>query len=928
EAKRHLNEEDLLTWAREGVAIAQHSFRSWEAATEYFKATPDVVGRMPFKHVLSWARWGRALSADSPVVSSSFFRASPDALSRITPDDIGQWATIGKTLYKGTWKSSSLAATYFEVSPRLLQSLSLVELEELVGFIDALAQKSYDLANECLTIADGVFAKIDRADRRSFLVLAGVLARTNWRDIKPLFENGARILAHIERGQRSRFLNLAERLTRRQGSSVISFLLDSSTALGEIPQAKHSQILNMSERLAGASPAAVGEFLRNTPQVMNLVKEEQIDLWFEEGLRILQENEDGGLAFFRLESGRGEKVLESLSNGLQLERVKEILTMYCRALAGQQVELQSTQELKERGIGWTAAEQPTTEGDNIFLPSFVERYPSKDQNFGWFKVIATHQVAHLEFGSFDFLFDKPSVKFAGQDQRLVIGAGAGYGKDPAAFITDLQKFFSMFPDRQLASDIFTFVEDGRIDHRVKREYPGLRPTYEVVQREAVADRPQPNTLPLREALMEVLIRLSLEDKSKITTPTELGGIIDAVAEIVRIVQQAGAEVEDSAEATLRVYEIVSQVPNLEAVPERSEERESGDMGNSPDSQKLQEMIEQLTAGSSGQGNAPPQGRQEQEYKRPEQVEFRGDFKPELVQALDNLKQQAQKTKQDMKQRGIAKEDLKRMLQESAEIEFSDVEQGEIDRSAGMFVDNLMNEAAKQQSKARSGGQFVHVPDDETPLQVQEPKSFLYDEWDFRAADYKPRWCCVREKQMEEGTQDFYDKTLKNHAMLAAKIKKQFEMLAPQAMKKIKHLPDGDEYDFDAVVESVIEKMAGDTPTDKVYWRRNKQDRDVAVVFLLDMSASTAEAVDETRRQFDSWDLPDDPRDYMAWLRNRREEMTRRTYKRIIDIEKESTVLLIRALEAIGDSYGIYGFSGYGRENVEFYVIKDIDERFG
>ena len=30
---------------------------------------------------------------------------------------------------------------------------------------------------------------------------------------------------------------------------------------------------------------------------------------------------------------------------------------------------------------------------------------------------------------------------------------------------------------------------------------------------------------------------------------------------------------------------------------------------------------------------------------------------------------------------------------------------------------------------------------------------------------------------------------------------------------------------------------------------------------------------------------------------------------------------------IGDVYGIYGFSGYGRENVEFYTIKDINEKF-
>jgi len=45
------------------------------------------------------------------------------------------------------------------------------------------------------------------------------------------------------------------------------------------------------------------------------------------------------------------------------------------------------------------------------------------------------------------------------------------------------------------------------------------------------------------------------------------------------------------------------------------------------------------------------------------------------------------------------------------------------------------------------------------------------------------------------------------------------------------------------------------------------------------------------------------------------------------MEKESMVLLINALEAIGDTYGIYGFSGYGRENVEFYTVKDLQEGF-
>jgi nitric oxide reductase activation protein len=152
------------------------------------------------------------------------------------------------------------------------------------------------------------------------------------------------------------------------------------------------------------------------------------------------------------------------------------------------------------------------------------------------------------------------------------------------------------------------------------------------------------------------------------------------------------------------------------------------------------------------------------------------------------------------------------------------------------------------------------------------------------------------------------------------------MVIPEAFRRIKRQPDGEEFDLDATLEAMIDKRSGVTPSEKVYWRRNKVQRDVAVALLLDMSASTAEAVDDTTRMQDDWDGPNDPAEYMAWLRARRGEGGRRQHKRIIDIEKESTVLLMQALQLLDDKYGIYGFSGYGRENVEFSVIKEIDEQ--
>jgi nitric oxide reductase NorD protein len=50
-------------------------------------------------------------------------------------------------------------------------------------------------------------------------------------------------------------------------------------------------------------------------------------------------------------------------------------------------------------------------------------------------------------------------------------------------------------------------------------------------------------------------------------------------------------------------------------------------------------------------------------------------------------------------------------------------------------------------------------------------------------------------------------------------------------------------------------------------------------------------------------------------------------KRIMDIEKEGLLLMCEALEAIRDEYAIYGFSGNGRDDCQFYVVKELGERY-
>jgi nitric oxide reductase activation protein len=250
----------------------------------------------------------------------------------------------------------------------------------------------------------------------------------------------------------------------------------------------------------------------------------------------------------------------------------------------------------------------------------------------------------------------------------------------------------------------------------------------------------------------------------------------------------------------------------------------------------------------------------------------------------------------------------------------------------MFLNNLMKEAgtpaaSEKKQKPPKDGQPAEGGEDEGESLKPEVEYFFYDEWDFRANDYKPRWCRVVQRTLEEGEDNFFDKTLQSNSALVTQTRKQFELLRPELFRKIRKLFDGEDFDLDMLVEYAVDRRARTTPNEKIYWRRNKIERDVAVAFLLDMSASTDEEINRRDRKNDDDEFDDDPRKYITWWAKKRARELQNPPMRIIDLEKESTVLLMEALETIGDTYGIYGFSGYGRDNVEYYVIKDLGEPF-
>ena len=531
----------------------------------------------------------------------------------------------------------------------------------------------------------------------------------------------------------------------------------------------------------------------------------------------------------------------------ELDKIGEILRLYTKALSGREIHLVPSGGISARGAGWVT---PSGEGKAVVfkLPAKIDRFSTERENFAWYKVILTHQAGHVEFGTFEFQFTRPSRRFDDWRPRL---ARENTLENASS---DLERLLQLFPDRRLGTVLFEQVEDARIDARILVSYPGIRSIYQRISQTVLATRPRLPRLPLREAFLEGLVQSSLGGDPAGQSPEELKSSLQAGLKILALVKQVKASVEDSAEAALRLYQIAAQLPNI-PTDEHDHRRES--------------RFHPRQGREQGDSAQPPDNEGELPFNPPQEVEFRLENDPRQFRQFETSS-----------------------------------------RSDDAHVEHVENGV-----------------DLEGPLTRDEPFSYLYPEWDFRSGTLRQRWCRVRERIMEEGTSDFYTETLAEHRLLVAQVINRFEHFLPELFRKVTRRYDGEDIDLDGLIEHVVDRRAGSAPEEKIYWRRERTQRDVAVAVLLDMSATTNEYV-ELEAAKASRPTGRSAQEYSAYLRKLAagvDERGKPLRRRTIEIEKQASIILCQALEKIGDSYALYAFSGSGRGDVEFFVVKDFQE---
>ena len=184
--------------------------------------------------------------------------------------------------------------------------------------------------------------------------------------------------------------------------------------------------------------------------------------------------------------------------------------------------------------------------------------------------------------------------------------------------------------------------------------------------------------------------------------------------------------------------------------------------------------------------------------------------------------------------------------------------------------------------ASGGGDYDRAStaiDDERQPAESGCDGIPYDEWDYRRKHYRKNWCILREKEMQPGDRRVVEQVLERYSHLVGGIRKTFEAMRgdDRLLRKQKH---GDDIDIEAVVEGYVDTFKGMEMPDRLFTNSRRLERDLAVVFMVDLSGSTK-----------------------GWIN---------------DAERDSLILLCEALETLDDRYAIYGFSGMTRKGCNLF----------
>ena len=540
-------------------------------------------------------------------------------------------------------------------------------------------------------------------------------------------------------------------------------------------------LLSLIEKTNTTNSGLAYQLGQRLPKAWSLMDRETIELWLEQAIDAF-DSKGLYLAVEKLDELESvAKLAEEKLTGISFDEISGVLEHFVTGLNGRRLALDTHKHCY-------------TDTETLFLPSMLNRFADKNDNFILYKCMTVHLWAQCWFGSWNI---------------------------------EIENALQQYDNPQQALAWFHLLEALRLDACIERELPGIHRQMQrlcdLLSQPTLAELHNPHTVNLRQKTATAQHSLDILNRVY-SQPLPEHQLFTGQMKPDAVRQKRDIRLAREKELFRQVIaHLMEEKTGKKAAELNDEERRAIEATEVPDPDM------------------------------PNGMTFRLELDGEPVQPPDGVESLMDSIIQDLS-----------MIPEDYLV------------AAGDGGYKLTENEEKSSAKDVWGGTY------------HEEGATLHKEWDYKRQRYKKNWCAVRELDVTTGSPGFVEETLKKYSGQIKSLRRTFEILRGED-KTLKKQPYGDDIDVDALVEAWADVQSGHEMSPNIFTKMHKEERNIAVIFMVDMSGSTK-----------------------GWIN---------------DAERESLVLLCEALETLGDRYAIYGFTGNTRKRCEVYRIKRFEDDY-
>jgi nitric oxide reductase NorD protein len=706
-----------------------------------------------------------------------------------------------------------------------------------------------------------VLTSADKGLLDAFLTTCSIMRRKGTYTLKGPLEGLSRLLAEGDIAGGRVYIDLLchayDRELSYQQSLQMTYTIPK--AVRDMPVLKRIWQMSALSRIIQRDISAADCFVTGLNRGLRLLHKKGLHHFVAMGLERFTHDKERGCRFLSLETRLSLETCLAMQVAVPLSQIRQNLYRYVRTRIGRAMAIRSN-----HGVHAPAGEEETrtitvfSDEEAIYLPSEIDVFDSKKKNQDLYKSLVKLESAHLEFGTYEFdaerALDRSGVCLDANDansskERALLAATG---------MSEIERFLHLFDNPALAADLFVIYEHGRICWHLRQLYPGIaNRTLPVMQQEMLRvchESSEGHILNLLYA--GIALGIPKEDLASVHPPSNTR--IQAIQTLVETRIENDPVVETCGRLLLLTYE---------------------------------DIVRALVQDPLSKGGAT--GRRV--LKTPFGRGLKPDLRFHMNTQVDHTAATIQSNLRDKGLKVYRRDVQKKLTDNNGVLSEGDLQQ--------LIVQGLWHGKAGQDPTDKtpvdlSGVDFSDVCSVIQDVGEQETCStgtdFFYHEWDDGLGDYLADHVRVVDRKVHGLDGDFYGVTLERYHGLVQHTRRAFERLRPQGLSIMRPWIEGDQFDYGALMAFALDRKTGRIPSDRLYIKRDKRQRDVAVLVLVDLSKSTANFASGSS-------------------------------SRILDIEKEALVLLSEALDVTGDQFALAGFSGAGRSHVDYLRIKDFSD---